>query len=123
MGSLYERLGGEAGITELVDAFYDRVLADELLAPYFAGVAMDRLRLMQREFFSAATGGPSAYGGGSLRDVHAGRGIGTRELTRFFDHLVETLGDRGLDRDDVDEIAHRLGLAADDIVGSGPDSE
>ena len=41
--SLYDRLGGEVALDAVVDEFYDRVLADEELRPYFADVSMDEL--------------------------------------------------------------------------------
>ena len=123
MSSLYERVGGREAIVALVGTFYDRVLADPELAPFFGGTSVDRLRAMQLEFFSAATGGPQSYSGLSVRDAHAGRGIGPRQLTRFVDHLVSTLHDRGLGRDDVDEIVRRIGLSADDVIGGATDTE
>ena len=41
MSSLFERLGGEAAIDAAVDVFYEKVLADPSLAPFFDGVDMD----------------------------------------------------------------------------------
>jgi truncated hemoglobin YjbI len=34
---LYDWAGGEAALARMIDAFYDRVEADELLAPLFGG--------------------------------------------------------------------------------------
>ncbi len=77
--SLYDRVGGEETITRLVDAFYERVLADEELAPFFSGTSMDKQRRMQREFFAVALGGPIKYSGRPLGDAHRGLGITTRQ--------------------------------------------
>jgi len=35
-GSLYARVGGEAGVEQLVDEFYKRVLADDGLGVFFS---------------------------------------------------------------------------------------
>ena len=48
--SLFERIGGSAVVDELIEAFYVRVLADPLLAPFFHDTPLDRLRKMQKEF-------------------------------------------------------------------------
>jgi hemoglobin len=40
--SLFDKLGGESGIRELIVQFYVHVLADEQLAPFFRGVAIDK---------------------------------------------------------------------------------
>ncbi len=50
-------------ISEVIDEFYDRVLADPDLKPFFRNTSMDKLRRMQREFFSAALDGPITYSG------------------------------------------------------------
>lgn len=114
--SLYERVGGERAVDELVGEFYRRVLSDPELSPFFTDVEMDKLRCMQREFFAAALGGPVTYSGRPIAEVHAGRGIRPRHLQRFMDHLMETLRDRALDEDDVYDIASRINLYADQIT-------
>ena len=37
MSSLFDWAGGEAAFTRLINVFYDRVEADELLSPVFPG--------------------------------------------------------------------------------------
>ena len=69
--SLFERIGGEAAVEAAVGLFYDKVLSDETLAPFFDGIDMDRQRGMQRDFMSMAFGGPSNYTGRDLRAAHA----------------------------------------------------
>ncbi|MEP4078603.1 truncated hemoglobin [Haloferula sp.] len=125
--NLYELIGGEAGIEKLVTAFYDRVLTEPDLAPFFRHVPMDRLRMMQKEFFSEALGGPLFYKGHSLRQVHAGKGISKEHLRRFVGCLLKTLEeereDFGLTRQDVDRIYSRIAIEADrltdDVTESG----
>jgi hemoglobin len=43
METIYSRCGGAPAMARLVFEFYDRVLASERLAPYFARVDMTRL--------------------------------------------------------------------------------
>jgi hemoglobin len=46
----FERVGGEQTIRELIHEFYDRVIADPDLKPFFKNTSMGKLRRMQREF-------------------------------------------------------------------------
>lgn len=114
--SLYERVGGEAGVARLVEAFYDRVLADPELSPFFAKVPMDKLRRMQVEFFTSALGGPLQYSGRPLAHVHHGHGITKAHLRRFTEHLLVTLESLALSRQEIQNIYNRIALEADDVT-------
>ena len=61
--TLFERIGGDQAISELIHKFYDRVVADPELKPFFKNASMEKIRRMQREFFSAALDGPITYTG------------------------------------------------------------
>lgn len=89
--SLFERIGGEVTVALLIDRFYDRVLQDTELEPYFRHVPMDKLRDMQLEFFSMALDGPKHYSGRPLEAVHRGRGITRQQVDRFLAHLLATI--------------------------------
>lgn len=73
--TLYDRIGGAGALARLIDEFYDRVLADPELAPFFAETSMDKQRRMQREFFAAALDGPQTMSDIDLAYAHHGRGI------------------------------------------------
>lgn len=115
--SLWERLGGTEGADALIDAFYDRVLADPELAPFFENASMDRLRNMQREFFSAALGGPLEYSGLPLAHAHHGRGIKPVHLRRFVGYLLDVLEEVDLTDEERDEIYDRIHRQANDVLG------
>ncbi|MBW6455831.1 MAG: group 1 truncated hemoglobin [Trueperaceae bacterium] len=115
--SLYARIGGAEVVADLVDAFYQRVLADPELAPFFAKTDADKLRAMQREFFSVALGGPVTYFGRPLAYAHRGRGIERRHLQRFTEHLLATLEGQGLEDRDVHDVVDRINVYSSDILG------
>ena len=116
--SLYERLGGEDMITALIPAFYVRVLADPELGPFFKHTELEKLHAMQREFFVMATGGPSQYSGRPLAHTHHGRGITKHHFARFTGHLVETLLDMAVTREEADEVIERINAMTNEIVGA-----
>lgn len=116
--SLYERIGGAEAVRSMVEQFYQRVLADEELAPHFHDAPMNKLQHMQTEFFSAALDGPSLYSGRPVRHAHAGLNISTQEFQRFVAHLFETLEGYGLSDADRYEVIARLNTYTDDVVGT-----
>jgi len=63
MATLYEKLGGEPAIDSVIKKFYDYMLADNRVAPYFANTDMNKQRERQKQFISMVTGGPTSYEG------------------------------------------------------------
>jgi hemoglobin len=57
---LYERMGGQATVQQIVAAFYRRVVEHPLLAPLFP-VDMTLVMEKQTKFLSQFLGGPSFY--------------------------------------------------------------
>jgi hemoglobin len=121
--TLFDRIGGEQGVRNLVDGFYERVLADPKLKTFFENTPMERLRNMQYEFFAAALDGPSAYKGQPLSYVHFGRGISKEHFGLFIDRLLDSLKSLNLNADTVHQIIGRLNVYADEITGSTNGSE
>lgn len=114
--TLYERVGGEAGVSRLIGSFYDRVLADPQLSPFFAHTPMEKLQRMQVEFFTSALGGPLQYSGRPLAHVHQGHGITKAHLRRFTEHLLATLETLALSKHEIQSIYNRIALEADEIA-------
>jgi hemoglobin len=106
--SLYERLGAENAIRAAVDEFYVRVVADPLLAGYFASTDMATLRRHQVAMLSQATGGPRAYTGAEMGTAHAGLAITDAAFTAVVGHLVATLQHLGVQQQEVDEVVAAL---------------
>ena len=115
--TLFERVGGEQAIRDLIHDFYDRVLADLELKPFFKDVSVDKLRRMQREFFSAALDGPISYTGRPLSHVHHGRGITKHHFALYIGYLIDVLEGRGINDQDVQEIIGRINTYAEEITG------
>lgn len=115
--TLYDRIGGDAAVAGLLVAFYDRVLGDPQLRPFFENVPLDKLRTMQAEFFAAALDGPIRYTGRPLSAVHAGLGIQPRHVRLFLEHLLETLEGTGLSEQDRYDTYSRIATRADEVTG------
>jgi hemoglobin len=101
----YDRIGGGPAVSAVVARFYEAVLADPALAPYFTGVDMTALRRHQVLLLSQVMGGPVEYDGRELAEVHAGHNITDEAYDKVVDHLVGALKEAGVD----DDILGRLG--------------
>lgn len=117
METLFETIGGRPSIEKMVTAFYQRVLADAELSPFFEGTDTEKLQRMQVAFFSIALGGGEPEAMPSLRAIHQGRGIEVRHLSRFTELLVETLAEVGIDEEVANKVYERIALYSNEILG------
>ena len=103
--SLYQEIGGAAGVEDVVAGLYQRTMADETLAPFFADRAIEVIVAHQRELIAGALGGPAAYAGRSLRDAHAGMAIEPEHVHALTTHLVDALSACGVAPSATDRVA------------------
>ena len=59
--TLYEWAGGKSAFDRMINAFYDRVERDELLASFFPGGVHEEHRRNVATWWSEVFGGPAAY--------------------------------------------------------------
>ena len=114
--SLYSQVGGETAVRAVVTEFYNRVLEDPALAPYFRHKQRKGLEESQVRFFSQALGGPTIYQGPSMADAHKNLHITARNFDRVADHLNETLASLGVDTAHIDAIMNTVAPLKGDIV-------
>lgn len=115
--SLYAEIGGRDAVEAVVDDFYDRVLADPVLEPYFEDTDMDALFAHQVQFISAVAGGPADYDGDDMQAAHEGMGITGEAFGHVAEHLTDALRENGVDDDNVDAIIGEVAALEDDVVG------
>lgn len=114
--SLFDVIGGDAAISAAVDLFYDRVLADPMLAPLFVHTDLARLKGHQRAFLALLLRGSGTYNGRTMRAAHAGRGITGAHFDRVATHLVETLAALGVPAELIGQILGGVAPLRDEIV-------
>jgi hemoglobin len=88
-GSLYERIGGQVGISVLLRHFYADVRQHRLIGPVFNERIKDWPRHLARiaEFWARVTGGPSAFSG-PVPEKHFGLGLDSQHFGAWL-HLWE----------------------------------
>jgi len=114
--SPYERLGGAPTITEAVERFYTRLLADDQLAPYFTGTDLPTLKRHQVAMLSQVLGGPKSYEGKELAEAHRGMGVTRTHYDAVGAHLLAVLTEMGAPADICDAVAGVLKSVADDVI-------
>lgn len=120
--SLYERLGGLEAITSAVELFYERVLADGELKPYFARTNMNWLRRRQAMFMAQAFGGPAEYRGRDMKAAHEKVPIAPRHFAQVARHLNDTLKAMEVEEALIAEVMQKVGSLQGDIVNLSDDS-
>jgi truncated hemoglobin YjbI/quinol monooxygenase YgiN len=101
--SLYDWAGGTAALERLTTVFYERVLADDLVGPLFAGMDADHPRHVAM-WLAEVFGGPDRYtrergGYPAMLGHHLGRAITEPQRRRWVSLLLDSLDDAGLPDD------------------------
>lgn len=121
--SLYDRLGGKAAITAVVNEFVSRVAADTRINSFFAATAADTARLASFKAklvdqICQATGGQCHYMGKDMKAAHAGMGITHENFVALVEDLSGALDKFNVPKAEKDELLGALGPMEKDIVGS-----
>jgi hemoglobin len=114
--TLYERLGGREGIRAVVDDFYDRLLADEALGPFFEDADVESLRRTQTTFLCAAAGGPETYDATPVREAHLDVPFDPAHVERAVELLAESLDAFDVPPDDAAAVVDAVAAYEDDLL-------
>ncbi|MEW6544538.1 MAG: group 1 truncated hemoglobin [Nitrospirota bacterium] len=114
--SLYDRLGGKAAITAVVDQFVANVAGDKRINGRFATTDIPRLKRHLVDQVCQASGGPCAYKGRDMKTTHAGMRISTADFNALVEDLVGALNQLKVPAKEQQELLALLGPAQKDIV-------
>ena len=118
--SLYDQLGGFSEVRKLVSDFYDRVLDEEDVAPFFRDTDMANLIDHQTKFWAALLGGPVSYTDKQMEKIHASMGIQDHHFDLIVDLVLETLEDHDIEDQHLRSIAEKLnGYRSSIVVAAG----
>lgn len=114
--SLYDRLGGQAGVQRLSEELIDLSSTDARTKRSFDKVDLKRLKRLLAEQLCALTGGGCVYSGDDMKTSHAGLNITEEEFYRMVEHLREVLDRNGVGTREKNELLARLAPTKRDIV-------
>jgi hemoglobin len=116
MDSLYKRLGGTEGITQIAADVVDFHLKNPRIAPRFVGRDIPKLKNYAAAFFIAGTGGPSIYEGKDMLSAHKGMNIDHAEFMAVLDDAIAALDKNGIGRREQEEVLFVLYSMRGNIV-------
>ena len=114
--ALYDRLGGKAAITAVIDDFVGRVAADARINRKFAKTDVPRLKSMLVEQVCQATGGPCNYTGRTMAESHKNMAVTEGEFDALVEDLVASLNHFKVPAPEQKELATVLLAMKRDIV-------
>lgn len=121
--SLYHRLGGQAAINAVVDAFYVKVLADARIKQHFADVDMEKQAKRQKAFLSAAFGSPVAWAGKDMRKAHMGLNLTEADFNAVAENLLKTMEECKVPKPLIDEVMAIAGSVKNDVLNKPKDAK
>lgn len=114
--SLYERLGGRAGIQALIHDIIDLHVQSPVVGPRFRHLDLPTLKGHAADFFCAGTGGPETYSGREMREAHRGLNISEQEFVAVLDDILAALDKHAVGARERQEVLSVLYSMKGDIV-------
>jgi hemoglobin len=118
--SIYERIGGEYAIVAAATVFYEKVMSDTRLSPFFVALDMDQQVRKQVAFMSWAFGGPERYQYRSLASAHKNlrpQGLNDGHFDAILLHLESTLHELGIEAGLTDEVLKVVESTRAEVLG------
>lgn len=100
----------------VAEVFYDLVLDDPKLSPFFDGVNIDALREHMADMLCVIAGGPNIYKGRDLKLAHADYKITRDDFARVVVHLRAALVEMQIAEPDIKDVLSAVATAEDDVV-------
>lgn len=116
--SIFDQIGGAPAVEAAVEQFYQRVLVDPLLKPFFKDSNLSWLKKSQTRFFTTALGGPQIYKGADMKTAHQHLPIEERHFGRVAQHLSDTLKALNVPVNLIQEIMATAGSLAPQIINT-----
>jgi hemoglobin len=117
--SLYERIGGRAGLERIVPDVVRNHLENPVIAPRFLNASKppEELTRLAIEFFATGLSGTPSYEGLSMPAAHTGMNIGAAEYMAVLDDILAALDQHGVGPAEQAELLYIAYGMKGDIVG------
>ena len=116
--SLYERLGGDTGLTKIVKDTIALHHENADIAHYFTDVDDDVLANHVIAFFAAGTGGPVNYQGRDMTTAHASMHMSGADYDAAVSDVMKAVKANGIDAQSASEVAAILESLRPAVMGT-----
>ena len=106
--SLFERLGGIEGITNIASDLIDNDVANKATAPRFAKSDIPKIKNTVATFIITGTGGPNVYKGKDVLSAHKGMNISAVEFMATLDNVLAALNKNNIGQREQEEVLFML---------------
>jgi hemoglobin len=106
--TLYDKLGGEAGVDGIVSGLIKQIGQDKQIFHYFADANINRFRTHLKTHLCAITAGPCKYAGDSMTDIHTGMKITEKDFNHLVDLLINAMNLQGIPHRIQNQLIARL---------------
>ena len=119
--TLFERLGGREGISNLVDDVVENHMNNPTVNARFLPYKEEpeQLAVIKKhtiDFFSAGSGGPANYTGRDMPEAHRGMNISPQEYMEVVDDIFSALDKHQLDDETKKDVLYILWSLKDTII-------
>ena len=114
--SLFERLGGTEGITNIANDVVENHLVNKTVATRFAKSDIPKLKNAAATFFISGTGGPNVYQGKDMLASHRGMNISAVEFMSVLDDALAALKKNNIAHREQEEVLFVLYSMRSQIV-------
>lgn len=101
---MFEKYGGFSTISRVVMSFYDRMLDDDDVGPFFDDVDLPKLIDHQTKFISAIMGGPATFSDEHIAGSHKHLVVHDFHFDRLKELVRETLSDFDVTPEDIETV-------------------
>lgn len=102
--TLYERLGGAAGIARITEDIWRNHTSNPLIKQRYVKSDPEKVKRLVREMLGSGTGGPETYSGKNMLDTHRGMNISEQEFNTVIDDVLAALATNGIGQRERDEM-------------------
>jgi len=102
--SLYERLGGHAGIESIASDIFDNHTKNPIVQKRYVNSDAAQVKRLVTEMCCAGFGGPEEYTGKDMVSAHTGMNISDQEFIAVVDDVLSALDMNTVGQKDKDEI-------------------
>lgn len=94
--TLYDQLGGNPGVTKIIDGMVGHVAADNRINSFFANANIPHLKKMLVDQVCTGAGGPCEYKGQDMVSAHKGMKINSAQFNALVEDLQKSLADNNV---------------------------
>ncbi|WP_405598887.1 MULTISPECIES: group 1 truncated hemoglobin [unclassified Pseudoalteromonas] len=114
--SLYEQVGGKAGIAKLIDSFIDQIGNDEQVFHYFEHANITHFRQGFITHMCMLLEGPCKYNGDSMVAIHTGMHISEKDFNHVVDLLINAMNNQNINHQIQNKILFKMAPLRGEVI-------